>query len=69
MQNFLLLSDEHGGLDILDQITVDNIDSAKNYFFGHKSWATGEVISESDFIALAQSESQLNALENQSSEC
>ena len=67
-QKYLLINDSGEGLDILDSTFVASKDAAENYFFDFKAWAKGEVMSESDFLALAQNESELNALENQSPE-
>ena len=67
-QKYLLIDDSGGGLDILDSTFVASKDAAENYFFDFKAWIIGEVMSESDFLALAQNESELNALENQSPE-
>ena len=69
MQKFLLVDDYYGGLDILATTYVNCKDAAANYFFVYQGWVIGEIMSETEFLALAQSESQLNALENQSSEC
>ncbi len=68
-QKFLLVHDNGEGLDILDSIFVSNKDAAKNYFFDVKSWAKGEVLSETELLEISQNECELNGLENQTPEC